>query len=231
MGSTRLPGKSMAEVGGRPLVLLVVERLRRARRLDEVLVATSTEPEDTPLANAMEAASVRVHRGSADDVLSRLTAAAGGYDGPVVRVTADCPFVAPEVVDAAVELFHATDDCAYASNVEPRTYPDGLDVEVIARWALREADAAATDPADREHVTTFVRRDPRRFPRVVLRQPEHSLAELRWTVDYAEDLEFARAVAERLGDALLDASMDDVLAAVRQSPSLARMFDDWGPRG
>jgi spore coat polysaccharide biosynthesis protein SpsF (cytidylyltransferase family) len=231
MGSTRLPGKSLEPVEGRPLAVLVVERLRRAARVEDVVVATTVEPADDALADAVERAGARVHRGPADDVLTRLTDAAGDHGGPFVRVTADCPFVDPGVVDAAVALFESVPGCAYASNVEPRTYPDGLDVEVVAGWALREAAAQVTDPLDREHVTTAIRRDGSRYPRAVLEQPAPGLAELRWTVDHEEDLEFVRAVARRLGAALATAGMEEVLAAIRREPSLATMHDRWGPRG
>jgi spore coat polysaccharide biosynthesis protein SpsF len=230
MGSTRLPDKSLAEIAGRPLVVLVLERLRRARRLSDIVVATSTEAADDPLVAAVEAADGRVHRGPAQDVLARLASAAAGHDGPLLRVTADCPFIDPRVADAAIELLDADEGCAYASNVEPRTYPDGLDVEAIAGWALADAHARATEPADREHVTLLIRRDPERYPHAVLSQPDGQLADVRWTIDYAEDLEFVRAVAGRLGDRLVSAPMDEVLAAVRREPSLTHFHDRWGPR-
>jgi spore coat polysaccharide biosynthesis protein SpsF len=231
MGSARLPGKSLADVGGRPLVVLVVERLRRATRLGDVVVATTTGAEDDELAAAVEATGTRVHRGSRDDVLTRLTEAIGAHMGPLVRVTADCPFIDAETVDAVVDLLLDTPGGAYASNVEPRTYPDGLDVEAVANWAWREVAEHVTDPFEREHVTLAIRRDPERYPHVLLQHADPFLANLRWTVDYDEDLEFARQVASRLGEDVVAAGLDDVLAAIRRQPSLAGYADAWGPRG
>jgi spore coat polysaccharide biosynthesis protein SpsF len=230
MSSTRLPGKSLADVGGRPMVLLLLDRLARSRGASDVVLATSTDAADDPLADAGAADGVRVHRGPRDDVLRRFAGAIGDHDGPVVRLTGDCPFTDPAIVDATIALFSAEPGCAYANNVDPRTYPDGLDVEVVDAGVLRELDAAAVDPADREHVTALIRRQPERYRTETLTNDE-DLGALRWTVDYPEDLEFVRAVAERLGRRLHDAAMGDILAAVRTSPSLSDMHAEWGPRG
>jgi spore coat polysaccharide biosynthesis protein SpsF (cytidylyltransferase family) len=130
-----------------------------------------------------------------------------------VRITADCPLIDPHLVDAVIELLRATPGCAYASNTaEPRTYPDGLDVEVMTAAALRAVAAEATERADREHVTPAIRRDPARFPATALFNDE-DLGDLRWTVDTAEDLDFVRAVVARLGDRRDDADMAAILAA------------------
>jgi spore coat polysaccharide biosynthesis protein SpsF len=124
------------------------------------------------------------------------------------------------VADAAVELLEDTPGCAYVSNVEPRTYPDGLDVEALAADALRAAAAEATDPADREHVTSAIRRDPGRWPQANL-PGDPDLAEVRWTVDTEEDLEFVRLVVERLGDRRHLAGLEEIRSAVLADPSLA----------
>lgn len=230
MSSTRLPGKSLADVGGEPVVALVVRRLERARRVDEVAVAISEDDVDDALAAGLASLGVRVHRGPRDDVLTRLRSAAGEHPGPIVRVTADCPLIDPRIVDRVIELFEATPDCAYAHNIEPRTFPDGLDVEVISAAALDGAARTVTDPVDREHVTTAVRRDPDRFPAAALTNGE-DLGDIRWTVDYAEDLEFVREVVRRLGPDRYDAGMDQILAAVRREPSLVGMHAEHGRRG
>lgn len=216
MSSSRLPGKVLADVGGEPMLALLLKRLARASRVSGVVVATSEEPSDDPIADA---AGVPVFRGPLDDVLGRFVDAIGSWDGPVVRVTADCPFTDPGVVDAVVDLFERTPGCAYASNVERRVHPDGLDVEVVAASALRAVASEATDPQAREHVTPAIRRDPERFPAAAL-DGDESLAGLRWTVDHPEDLEFVRAVAERLGEGRYDAGPEEILAAVRAEPSL-----------
>jgi spore coat polysaccharide biosynthesis protein SpsF (cytidylyltransferase family) len=185
---------------------------------------------DDALVAGLAPLGIAVHRGPRDDVLTRLCDAAAGHPGPLVRITADCPFIDPEVVDRVVDLFEATSGCAYAHNVEPRTFPDGLDVEVISADALREVARSATAAGDREHVTPLIRREPDRFPAAALTNGE-DLGDVRWTVDYAEDLEFVREVVRRLGDRRHEAGMEEILAAVRREPSLAAMHPEHGRRG
>jgi spore coat polysaccharide biosynthesis protein SpsF len=201
------------------MLLLLVRRLERAERVDKIVVATSHRPEDDEIAAVASRAGVEVLRGSRDDVLGRFVAAIGGHSGPVVRVTGDCPLTDARVVDAAIDLFLEAPGCRYVQNVEPRSYPDGLDVEVVDAAALCELAAEATDPAEREHVTLGIRRDPSRFPVAVLPGPSE-LADLRWTVDTPADLEFVRAVVERLGAGRYEAGWEDVLAAARREPPL-----------
>ena len=228
MSSRRLPGKVLADVGGEPMLVLQLRRLARARRLARIVVATSAEPSDDAIADVVEnlprdgvdGASIDLFRGALADVLGRFVGAAAGHDGPVVRITADCPFIDPDVVDELLGRFAAASWAAYGSNFQDRTYPDGLDAEVFTPEALALADRLATDPADREHVTTFMRRHPDRFPSVSLVDARR-LGRLRWTVDDPEDLEFVRAVVARLGESRYAATMSEVLDAVRRPPSLA----------
>lgn len=218
MSSTRLPGKVLADVCGEPMLALLLGRLSRASRVERIVVATSEEASDDPIAAAIESA--EVFRGTLDDVLGRFAGAIGSWEGPVVRITADCPFTDPGVVDAVVELFERTPGCAYASNVVRRVHPDGLDVEVVPATALRAVAAEVTDAEAREHVTPAIRRDPERFPAASL-DGDESLAGLRWTVDHEDDLEFVREVASRLGERRYEAGPEEILAAVRATPSLA----------
>jgi spore coat polysaccharide biosynthesis protein SpsF len=220
MSSTRLPGKSLADVGGEPMLGLLLKRLEHAHSLEGCVVATSVEPLDDILEVFCRDSGVAVVRGPLDDVLMRFLEAAGEDDAAVVRITADCPLIDPAIVDAAVRLYWSVPGCRYAHNVEPRTYPDGLDVEVIDVEALREVAGTATAAADREHVTTAIRRDAARFPaRALALSP--SLGHLGWTVDHQDDLEFVREVVSRLGQRRYEAGLDEILAAVRREPSLA----------
>ena len=143
MTSTRLPAKSLADVDGEPMLALLLNRLRRARRVGRIIVATSVDADDDPIEETVRAMGFAVHRGSRDDVLARIAGAVGGHSGAVVRITGDCPLTDPAIVDEVVDLFGRTAGCAYASNVEPRTYPDGLDVEVVSTDALREVGRAS----------------------------------------------------------------------------------------
>jgi spore coat polysaccharide biosynthesis protein SpsF (cytidylyltransferase family) len=227
MSSTRLPGKTLADVGGEPMLALLLRRLRRSRDVGEIVVATSVEPVDDPIVRLAEGLQIRVCRGSRRDVLARFLDAIAGRDGPIVRITGDCPLIDPQIVDQTIERFRRLPGCAYASNVQPRSFPDGLDVEVIAAAALRAIAADGLGEDDREHVTSAIRAAPGRFPQAQLVH-EPDLGALRWTVDEPEDLCFVRALVARLDDRRYDAGLEEILRAVRREPSLAKMH---GRRG
>lgn len=198
MSSTRLPGKVMAPVLGVPMIGRQVERLRYATCIDKLVVATSSDPSDDPLAAYCASQGIAVFRGSLNDVLGRFAGAMAQHvDAEVViRLTADCPLTDGSVVDAVVER-HLSSGADYTSNTASRTFPHGLDVEVARASALLDAWQEAQDAYDREHVTPFIYRRPERFHlEGVKRAP--SLAHLRWTVDVHEDLEFVRDVYARL---------------------------------
>jgi spore coat polysaccharide biosynthesis protein SpsF len=220
MSSSRLPGKTLAEVGGEPMLALLLRRLSSARRIGEIVVATSTDAVDDPVAVLAGELGVGVARGSRQDVLGRFLLVIGERAGPVVRITGDCPLIDASLLDATIDRFLETPGCVYASNFEPRTFPDGLDVEVVDAEALRTVGREELPPADREHVTSAIRADPVRFPAAALCQPEQ-LGELRWTVDEPEDLDFVRAVIDRLGERRYVAGIKEIRDAVRQPPSLA----------
>ena len=217
MGSTRLPGKVLAELGGRPMLARVVERLRRARTLDGVVVATSRGAGDDPVARLCAELGVPVYRGSEEDVLDRYARAAEEFGADVVvRITADCPLVDPAVVDLVVERFRAA-DADYASNTLERTYPQGLDVEVFRREALEAAAQEAKEPWERAHVTPFLYRHPERFALASVRQ-ERDASRHRWTVDTPEDLELVRELYAGVGR--FDAGWLEVLELVEGEPAL-----------
>jgi spore coat polysaccharide biosynthesis protein SpsF (cytidylyltransferase family) len=219
MSSTRLPGKSIADVGGEPMLALLLRRLQRSREIERIVVATSTEPGDDPIEDVARAIGCDVYRGPRDDVLARFVGAADGVSCALVRVTGDCPLVDPGVVDEVIRLFHRTPNCEYASNVEPRSYPDGLDVEVFSPEILRRVAAEANEPGDREHVTAVIRRELPLLTSAALVCDEQ-LGELRWTVDTSADLDFVREVVARLGHRRYTAGIQELLTAVRAEPSL-----------
>ena len=195
MGSSRLPGKVLRPIAGRPMIDWVLSRASRAHSLDRVVLATSDNPRDDALAAHVRKLGYSVARGSETDVLARFAQAAQDYGAQVVvRITADCPLIDPDIIDAVVALC-ARDGSDYASNTDPASFPDGLDVEVFKAAALARADAEAIHPHDREHVTPYLRRDP--FQRSALRH-DTDLSGLRWTVDEAADL----AVVDRLAHAM-----------------------------
>jgi spore coat polysaccharide biosynthesis protein SpsF len=195
MTSSRLPGKVMAPVLGEPMIGRQIERIRRAKLIDKLVVATSTDPSDDALAAYVTSLGVEVFRGSLDDVLDRFCKVLQGFwdVGAVVRLTADCPLTDPELIDKVI-AHHLETGADYTSNtLRTRTYPHGLDVEVMKVEALDEAGARAKDPYEWEHVTPYIYRRPDQF-RLAGVARHDSQANLRWTVDVPSDLEFVRGV-------------------------------------
>lgn len=195
MGSSRLPGKVLAEIGGKPMLSYVVSRARQARRLDALVVATSRNANDDPIAGWCREAGVSCFRGDEHDVLDRYRSAASafGFD-VIVRLTADCPLLDPAVIDHVIDEFRGG-DFDYVSNTIAPSYPDGLDTEVVRRDALERAWREATLPSEREHVTPYIWKRPELF-RLENVGREPNLSYLRWTVDEPEDLELVRRVYE-----------------------------------
>jgi len=217
MGSTRLPKKVMKAIGGKPMVELLLARLARAREIDGIVVATSTDPRDSSLADFVETLGYACERGSETDVLARyLQAARGAGADVIVRITADCPLVDAALVDEAVRSFKAA-DVDYFSNINPRSYPDGLDIEVFSLAALQRAAGETQEKYDREHVTSYLR-ESGRFRQACLRQ-EEDVSRLRWTVDEASDLEVIRSVYEHFAPEI-HFSWRQVLDLQRTHPSL-----------
>lgn len=211
LSSSRLPGKVLKPLRGMPSIIFMTERLRRSRLCDEICVATSDDPSDDELVRILGEHGVSCYRGPLDDVLARFEGAADAYGAEViVRLTGDCPFIDPSVVDRVISLRHAA-GFDYASNVEPPSYPDGLDTEVFTRKALRYAKDHARGASDREHVTPVLRRNDRSELSQGLLRCVADLSGLRWTVDYADDFEFVTALADALGERALEADMFDYL--------------------
>ncbi|WP_439026676.1 cytidylyltransferase domain-containing protein [Haloarchaeobius sp. DT45] len=228
MGSTRLPGKVLMNIGERPMLSRVVDRARKAATLDEVVVATSEEPSDDEIADFCADADVPCHRGSEADVLDRYyqTSEQFGAD-TIVRLTADCPIHSPAVIDRVVGRFERS-EAEYVTNIIEYTHPDGLDVEVFSAETLETAWQEATTDDEREHVTIYIRESSEFGTENVTNVvdiPSYCYADegtvLRWTVDYPEDLEFVRAVHDELckqGEWMYD--QQSVLELLERKPEL-----------
>lgn len=217
MGSTRLPGKVLLDLAGEPMLARVVNRSRRAKTLQETVVATTMKPEDEAIVELCAERGWPYFRGSEDDVLDRYYRAAMQYQADVVvRITSDCPLIEPEIVDWVVQEFLEEKPLDYASNVlPPRTFPRGLDVEVMAFDALECAWREDNYPAWREHVTPYVYRHPGRFAlRAVVNNVD--LSSMRWTVDTPDDLTFARCIYDYFGHDRF--SWWEVLAVLEHHP-------------
>ena len=217
MGSTRLPGKVLMDICGHPMLWHVVNRVRQAKLVDDVLVATSESTSDDPVAAFCEQAGIPCFRGSEDDVLDRYYQAAKwvGTD-VIVRITADCPLIDPDVVDDVVKCY-VDGDYDYVSNISPPTLPDGLDTEVFSLEALERAWGEAKWQTEHEHVTPYIRKHPELF-RVGNITYKENLASMRWTVDEPQDLEFVRAVYDHLKST--SSGMAAVLDVLKKHPEL-----------
>lgn len=217
MGSRRLPGKVLRPLAGTTVIGLCLTRLARAQLVDRIVVATTDCVADDRLAHHVDAAGFDVVRGSEDDVLSRYVLAAEQSEVDiVVRITGDCPLVMPELVDDAIRAFLAEPGFDYLSNVGPAHYPDGLDVEVFTRSALRSADQHS-EPDEREHVTPFLRRAPD-IRRAAITAPR-DLSHIRLTVDEAVDLTTVEGVLAAVPDAL-QFDYADLVSLIEARPEL-----------
>ena len=193
MGSTRLPGKVLKKIVGIPALEILLARLSRSELISEICVATSHNTENDQLCNAIEEIGYRVIRGSETDVLQRFWDAAAATSADIiVRITGDCPMIDPSLVDEAVQIY-LNSDADYVSNVDPPTFPDGLDIEVFSMQVLSTARLSATSDYDREHVTPFIRNG--NFKRINLKNAIDT-SELRLTLDEPDDLDLLRKVFE-----------------------------------
>ncbi len=223
--SSRLPGKVLLPLAGEPMLARQIERVLRSRRIDRLVLATSTDPADDAVAELGARAGIAVSRGSLDDVLDRVLQVVLPHDPAwVVRLTGDCPLADPAVIDHVIDAA-LTSDADYVSNAVEPTWPDGLDVEVVRASVLRQIAAEPRTPAEREHVTLAVHRRPDRFKVVHVKQ-DRDLSALRWTVDAPSDLDFVRCVYDRLYAKKPDFDTQDVLDLLAREPELAAMNGD-----
>jgi spore coat polysaccharide biosynthesis protein SpsF (cytidylyltransferase family) len=218
MGSSRLPGKVLADLGGRPVLAHVLQRASQIDGIDQTVLAIPAGPEDDVLEDVGRRASVTVVRGDAADVLNRYHAAAHATGaGAIVRVTADCPLLDPRVSSDVVNRFRIG-DVDYVSNIHPPTYPDGYDTEIMSAAALDAAWREAADPYEREHVTPFIWRRPDRFRLANVAAAENR-SSWRLTLDTESDLAALRRLWARLAD-VPGFGIADVASVAAREPDL-----------
>lgn len=200
MGSSRLPGKVLKEVNGKPLLKYQIERVRTSKLLDKIIVATSILPKDDAIAGFCERNNIDCFRGGVNDVLCRYYECAKKYQADIiVRLTADCPLSDPIVIDRVISLFQK-EKADYAANTAPpetSTFPDGSDVEVFSMHALERAFIECKDPHDREHVTFHFWRYNNDF-KVVQMSQDVDWSRYRFTVDYPEDFDVVEYIFKEL---------------------------------
>jgi spore coat polysaccharide biosynthesis protein SpsF len=217
MGSSRLPGKVLLSAAGKSLLEIELGRLQQCRKPHALCVATTEGHQDDPIVNLCQRLDIPCFRGSEEDVLSRYYEAARFmHADEVIRITADCPLIDPDIVDAVIgkrEKTHAD----YASNTLKRTFPRGLDTECFSFVSLSAAHHEAKEPWEREHVTPFIYGRPDRFSMASLESGKDE-SRHRWTVDTQEDFQLVSLILERFADNLLAFRSADVLRLFEEKP-------------
>lgn len=218
-GSSRLPGKILTEIGGKPVLQHVIERVQKSRFVEEVMVATSIERDNLPVLGLCADLGVRAFAGSENDVLDRYYQLAKLVKPQyVIRVTADCPCYDPEILDAAIEKMHPTTD--HMSYDE--TLPDGLDIEIVKFSALEKAWQEAKLASEREHVTLYIRNNPGAFKIQSLPYPAGDFGHMRWTLDEPEDLQLITQIFENFASNP-DFRTSDILRLFENNPDLSKI--------
>lgn len=224
MTSTRLPGKVLKLACGKPMLELMVERLRRVPSLDGIVIATTVNAADDPIVALAQRLGVGFWRGSEDDVLQRVLDAATAHKiDVIVETTGDCPLIDPDVVEECIQVYQES-GVNYVSNVLERTYPVGMDTQVFATGVLADVARRTNDPVDHEHVSLYIYRHPeiyslKNVPAPLgLRRPDLAL-----TLDTSEDYALIARIFEALYPANSAFGLRDVLAFLEREPALARL--------
>jgi spore coat polysaccharide biosynthesis protein SpsF len=219
LSSSRLPGKVLKPILGMPMLARQIERIWRAKSIDNLLIATSTDPTDDGIEELCKKINIECFRGSLDDVLDRFYQAAQLYSPKhIVRLTGDCPLCDPDLIDRVIE-FHLAGDFDYTSNTIEPTYPDGLDVEVVRLSCLEQVWHCAKRPSQREHVTLFIHQNPDLF-KLGNYKNTIDLSDLRWTVDEPLDFDLVSEIYAALYPQKSDFTTQDVLSLLEINPQL-----------
>ena len=219
MTSTRLPGKVMKIVCGKPLLEHLINRLKRVKCADQIVIATTVNETEDIIVELCKKLDISYYRGSEEDVLGRYYEAAVEYGGDVIiRITSDCPVIDPDVVSYLIDFYMRNlKKYDYVTNTLKRTYPRGMDAEIVSFKALKEAHFNAYDPFDREHVTLFIRNRPTQYRRHNIKYSS-DLSRYRLTVDTSEDMELIRRIFESLYVENPEFTMKDILSKMAANP-------------
>jgi spore coat polysaccharide biosynthesis protein SpsF len=224
MRSTRLPRKTMALLAGQPVIFRVLERIRQAKTIEEVVVATTVHPDDDVIASFCASIGTRCHRGSEENVLERVVQAARIADADiVVQLGADCPLYDPMLIDELVTIYRSN-NFDYVANDMKLTYPEGIDAHVISMEALEKSLKFAEDPRHLEDVPRYIWDHPEKFTIFNLEATlEFHAPQIRVTLDYPEDLLLLQAIYENLYPRNSQFTTRDVLDLLRERPDLAKL--------
>jgi spore coat polysaccharide biosynthesis protein SpsF len=219
MGSTRLPGKVLLPLEGKPVLRHVIERVRASRYVTDTVIATTESDDNLPIVKLCEELGAQVYRGSENDVLDRYYRAAKLLNpGHVVRITSDCPIMDAEVIDSVVKL-HLESGSDYTSNTMVETFPDGEDVEAFTFASLEKAHKEARLKSEREHVTPYIKKNKILFKLTNL-VSDKDYSRKRWTIDNLEDYEFLKVVFKNLYRINPLFGMTDVIAFLEKNPGI-----------
>ena len=225
MGSSRLPGKVMKEICGKPMLEWVIQRAQGAACINQLAVAMTTDPADDILENYCREHGIEYYRGSPADVLDRFVQAGRKFHADVIaRLTADCPFIDPDLIDQTFGAFTESRVDFAANRLPPphkRTFPIGLDVEIVAMPALEKAWREAIELYQREHVMPYIYQHPELYKMCIIDHPL-DFGSYRWTVDTPEDLLFIQAVAEKQS-CRMDFGWLEVIDLLKQHPELMKI--------
>jgi len=222
MSSTRLPGKVMEDISGKPMLWHVINRIRYSKLIDKIVVATSINKKDDIIENFCKENGIFYYRGDEEDVLKRYYETAKIYNAnKIVRITSDCPLIDPEIVDIVIKE-HIKDKVDYTSNTIERTFPRGLDTEVFNFETLKKTNELAKEKYQREHVTIFIYENPHLFKIKNVRNFK-DLSDLRWTVDEEKDLIFVREIYKRLYNQGNIFYMRDILEILKKEQDLKKI--------
>jgi spore coat polysaccharide biosynthesis protein SpsF len=223
MSSTRLPGKVMSQINGHPMIYWEISRISKAKLVNKTVVAISDQSSDDILANYLESIHQEYIRGSLDNVLGRYVKAEENYNpSAIIRLTADCPLVMPELIDQFLEIFHKS-DFDYLSNTLELSYPDGLDIEIIKPGIFKILLELNLSEEEKEHVTLgiYSRKDKFKTHNV---SNKTNISDFRWTVDTSEDLAFVKSIYAYFESKEMNFTFEDVLKYVKENPNLNRIM-------
>tara|TARA_B110000014_G_C20112764_1_gene586644 strand:+ start:1549 stop:2313 length:765 start_codon:yes stop_codon:yes gene_type:complete len=218
MGSNRLPGKVMELLDEKnPSLYYTVSQIRNVKKLDKIIVATTNTKEDDIIFDFTKKMNIECFRGNEDDVLDRYYQCAKEYDlDIIIRITADCPLIDPQIVNKALNEFEIG-KIDYIQNLDPRTFPDGMDIEIFTFNILKEAWKNADLSSEREHVTPYFRNNEKKF-NIKNFSHDKDLSHYRWTLDYHEDLELIKIIVNDIIQRPI--LMKDVLSLFEKNPKL-----------
>lgn len=227
MSSSRLPGKHMLEICGKPVLAHLIDRLKRVPSLNEIVIATTTNAADDVLCELALANGVKYFRGSEEDVMQRVVGAADSVNADlIVEITGDCPVIDPEIIEQAIRL-HLHNQSDYTGNAEVRSYPDGMDVQVFAASDLAEAAKITDDADDHEHVSLYFRRHPELYRQLhLVAPPELHWPELGLTLDEQADYVLIKRIYEHFLPSNPHFSCLDILRYLRSNPEIVAINEN-----